>query len=130
MIHLVHHIILNSIALHSVAALQARCSPDEAPKQPRELQLVGCPSGQPLPQLVNDWSARDIQKFEYVPLGPFGANNFATPISPWVVMTEALAEQQGKVREFEELLSEQRTESQACLARARTRSSTQRGATA
>ena len=36
-------------------------------------------------------SARDIQKFEYVPLGPFGAKNFATTISPWVVMTEALA---------------------------------------
>jgi fumarylacetoacetase len=41
--------------------------------------------------LCNDWSARDIQKFEYVPLGPFGAKNFATSISPWVVMTEALA---------------------------------------
>jgi len=41
--------------------------------------------------LCNDWSARDIQKFEYVPLGPFGAKNFATTISPWVVMTEALA---------------------------------------
>ena len=41
--------------------------------------------------LCNDWSARDIQKFEYVPLGPFGAKNFATTISPWVVMAEALA---------------------------------------
>ena len=40
--------------------------------------------------LCNDWSARDIQKFEYVPLGPFGAKNFATSISPWVVMAEAL----------------------------------------
>ena len=40
--------------------------------------------------LCNDWSARDIQKFEYVPLGPFGAKNFSTSISPWVVMTEAL----------------------------------------
>jgi len=35
--------------------------------------------------LMNDWSARDIQKWEYVPLGPFGAKNFATSISPWVV---------------------------------------------
>jgi fumarylacetoacetase len=35
--------------------------------------------------LVNDWSARDIQKWEYVPLGPFLGKNFATTISPWVV---------------------------------------------
>lgn len=40
--------------------------------------------------LMNDWSARDIQKFEYVPLGPFGAKNFGTTISPWVVVPEAL----------------------------------------
>lgn len=40
--------------------------------------------------LVNDWSARDIQKWEYVPLGPFLAKNFATSISPWVVTLEAL----------------------------------------
>jgi fumarylacetoacetase len=41
--------------------------------------------------LVNDWSARDIQKWEYVPLGPFLAKNFATSISPWVVTLDALA---------------------------------------
>lgn len=41
--------------------------------------------------LVNDWSARDIQKWEYQPLGPFLAKNFATSISPWVVTLEALA---------------------------------------
>jgi fumarylacetoacetase len=41
--------------------------------------------------LVNDWSARDVQAFEYQPLGPFLAKNFATSISPWVVTTEALA---------------------------------------
>ena len=41
--------------------------------------------------LVNDWSARDIQSWEYQPLGPFLAKNFATTISPWVVSTEALA---------------------------------------
>lgn len=40
--------------------------------------------------LMNDWSARDIQAFEYVPLGPFGSKNFATTISPWVVLTDAL----------------------------------------
>lgn len=41
--------------------------------------------------LMNDWSARDIQKWEYVPLGPFGAKNFATTISPWIVSLDALA---------------------------------------
>jgi fumarylacetoacetase len=40
--------------------------------------------------LVNDWSARDIQAWEYQPLGPFLAKNFATTISPWVVTREAL----------------------------------------
>ena len=41
--------------------------------------------------LVNDWSARDIQKWEYQPLGPFLAKSFATSLSPWVVTMEALA---------------------------------------
>jgi fumarylacetoacetase len=41
--------------------------------------------------LLNDWSARDIQAWEYQPLGPFLAKNFATSISPWVVPMEALA---------------------------------------
>ncbi|MDZ7772541.1 MAG: fumarylacetoacetase [Balneolaceae bacterium] len=40
--------------------------------------------------LVNDWSARDIQKWEYVPLGPFLAKNWATSISPWIVTLDAL----------------------------------------
>ena len=40
--------------------------------------------------LVNDWSARDVQKWEYQPLGPFNAKNFATTISPWVVTMDAL----------------------------------------
>jgi fumarylacetoacetase len=40
--------------------------------------------------LVNDWSARDIQSWEYQPLGPFLSKNFATSISPWVVTWEAL----------------------------------------
>lgn len=41
--------------------------------------------------LVNDWSARDIQKWEYQPLGPFLSKSFATTVSPWVVTAEALA---------------------------------------
>jgi fumarylacetoacetase len=40
--------------------------------------------------LLNDWSARDIQQWEYVPLGPFQGKAFATSISPWVVSREAL----------------------------------------
>lgn len=65
--------------------------------------VVGTPSnlGQPISVdtfkdhvygvvLVNDWSARDIQSWEYVPLGPFLGKSFATSISPWVVSLEAL----------------------------------------
>jgi fumarylacetoacetase len=62
---------------------------------------VGNELGQPIPiaraaehvfgmVLVNDWSARDIQKWEYVPLGPFLAKSFGTSISPWVVTLDAL----------------------------------------
>lgn len=40
--------------------------------------------------LLNDWSARDIQAWEYVPLGPFGAKNFGTSVSAWVVLADAL----------------------------------------
>ncbi|WP_250491874.1 fumarylacetoacetase [Caballeronia sp. GAWG1-1] len=40
--------------------------------------------------LLNDWSARDIQQWEYVPLGPFNAKGFATTISPWIVTLDAL----------------------------------------
>jgi fumarylacetoacetase len=61
----------------------------------------GNPMGLPIPPaeagdrivgvcLLNDWSARDIQAWEYQPLGPFLAKNFATSISPWVVTMEAL----------------------------------------
>ena len=49
--------------------------------------------------LVNDWSARDIQKWEYQPLGPFLAKSFATTISPWIVTVDALAP--FRVAEFE-----------------------------
>ncbi|GAA1614345.1 fumarylacetoacetase [Kribbella sancticallisti] len=65
--------------------------------------VVGSPSklGEPVPVddfmdhvygvvLVNDWSARDLQAWEYVPLGPFLGKSFATSISPWVVSLEAL----------------------------------------
>ncbi|HEX3235461.1 MAG TPA: fumarylacetoacetase [Gemmatimonadales bacterium] len=62
---------------------------------------VGNPMGEPVPVaeaeehlfgfcLVNDWSARDIQSWEYQPLGPFLGKNFATTISPWLVTVEAL----------------------------------------
>ncbi len=61
----------------------------------------GNPLGEPIPieraeehifgvVIVNDWSARDIQKWEYVPLGPFLGKSFATTISPWVVPLAAL----------------------------------------
>ncbi|OQV20248.1 Fumarylacetoacetase [Hypsibius exemplaris] len=62
----------------------------------------GNPLGQPIPiekahehifgmVLMNDWSARDIQKWEYQPLGPFLGKSFATTISPWIVTMDALA---------------------------------------
>lgn len=62
----------------------------------------GNPIGEPVPiekaddhvfglTLFNDWSARDVQAWEYQPLGPFLAKNFASTISPWVVTLEALA---------------------------------------
>jgi fumarylacetoacetase len=56
--------------------------------------------------LLNDWSARDIQKWEYVPLGPFLAKNFSTVISPWVVTLDALEpfETNGPVQEDPEPL--------------------------
>ncbi len=41
--------------------------------------------------IVNDWSARDVQKWEYQPLGPFNSKNFGTSISPWVVTLDAMA---------------------------------------
>lgn len=76
----------------------------------------GNPLGQPIPVaeaadhifgmvLVNDWSARDIQKWEYQPLGPFLAKNLATSISPWVVTLEALEpfRQPGPVQDPEPL---------------------------
>jgi len=65
--------------------------------------IVGMPNalGEPIPieeaekhifgmVLLNDWSARDFQAWEYVPLGPFNAKTFATTISPWIVTMDAL----------------------------------------
>jgi fumarylacetoacetase len=63
---------------------------------------TGNPLGSPIPiaeaeahlfglSLLNDWSARDIQSWEYQPLGPFLGKSFATTLSPWVVPVEALA---------------------------------------
>ena len=60
------------------------------------------PQGEPIPMaeaedhvfgiaLFNDWSARDLQAWEYQPLGPFLAKNFASTVSPWIVTLEALA---------------------------------------
>lgn len=62
----------------------------------------GNPLGEPVPLdeaeshvagycLLNDWSARDVQAWEYQPLGPFLAKNFGTTVSPWVITPEALA---------------------------------------
>ncbi|PRX53491.1 fumarylacetoacetate hydrolase [Nonomuraea fuscirosea] len=51
--------------------------------------------------LLNDWSARDIQAFEYVPLGPFLGKSFATSISPWITPLEALPRIPGPVQEPE-----------------------------
>ena len=84
-------------------------APILAPSQRLDIELElgifigeGNASGDPIPMaqaedhvfglcLLNDWSARDIQAWEYQPLGPFLAKNFASTISPWVVTLEALA---------------------------------------
>jgi fumarylacetoacetase len=91
---------------------QTKGANDQAPKfgPSKELDFelevgffVGPPNplGEPIPVgetmnhvfglvLVNDWSARDVQRWEYQPLGPFLAKNFGTSISPWIVTLEAL----------------------------------------
>jgi fumarylacetoacetase len=91
------------------AALEQGGPPHYGPSQrlDHELELglwvgVGNELGSPVPMaqaenhlfgvsLLNDWSARDIQGWEYQPLGPFLAKNFATSVSPWIVSFEALA---------------------------------------
>jgi fumarylacetoacetase len=82
--------------------------PDHGPSRRLDIEaevgfVVGAPSelGTPVPLdafadhvfgvcLVNDWSARDIQAWEYVPLGPFLGKSFATSVSPWIVPLDAL----------------------------------------
>jgi fumarylacetoacetase len=54
--------------------------------------------------IVNDWSARDIQTWEYQPLGPFLAKSFATSISPWIVTLDALEPYRTKARHDDPLL--------------------------
>src|ERR671933_101556 len=84
-------------------------APSFGPSQLLDYELevgffVGVPNelGQPIPIdnaeehifglcLINDWSARDIQAWEYQPLGPFLSKSFATTISPWIITPEALA---------------------------------------
>jgi fumarylacetoacetase len=86
----------------------AHSVPEYAPSRMLDYELEvgafvgpGNPMGQPIPIahaedhlfgvcLLNDWSARDIQSWEYQPLGPFLAKNFATSISPWIVTLDAL----------------------------------------
>ncbi len=71
---------------------------------------VGNPDGSPIALadcrehvfglvLLNDWSARDIQAFEYQPLGPFLAKSFATTVSPWVVPMAAIADSMVELQE-------------------------------
>lgn len=92
---------------HSAAAGRPR-RPVTAPSRKLDLELeLGCfvargnAMGEPIAVgdadehifgyvLLNDWSARDVQQWEYVPLGPFNGKNFATTISPWVVLADAL----------------------------------------
>jgi fumarylacetoacetase len=84
-------------------------APDFGPTRRLDYELeigafvaAGNPIGEPIPIgraeehvfglcLLNDWSARDIQAWEYQPLGPFLSKNFATTVSPWVVTLDALA---------------------------------------
>ncbi len=86
-------------------ATQPRLGPSQRLDYELELGIfvgAGNPTGEPITIdraedhvfglcLLNDWSARDIQAWEYQPLGPFLAKNFATTISPWIVTLEALA---------------------------------------
>ncbi len=88
---------------------RANSAPEFGPSRMLDYELevgafvgYGNPLGEPIPIseaeyhlfgicLLNDWSARDIQRWEYQPLGPFLGKSFATTISPWVISMEALA---------------------------------------
>ncbi|MBK8985156.1 MAG: fumarylacetoacetase [Chloroflexi bacterium] len=94
---------------HGQTRPEPQAAPVFGPSQELDFELEvgffmgpGNDLGQPIPisqaadhifglVLVNDWSARDIQRWEYQPLGPFLSKNFATSISPWVVPLAALA---------------------------------------
>jgi fumarylacetoacetase len=85
-------------------AAQPVCGPSERLDFELETAFVvgvGNALGEPIPVerapshvfgmvLLNDWSARDLQQWEYIPLGPFNSKTFATSISPWVVTMDAL----------------------------------------
>ncbi|MFE0640536.1 fumarylacetoacetase [Streptomyces sp. NPDC058877] len=93
---------------HGQRKTPADASPSFGPTRRLDIEaevgfVVGTPSrlGTPVPQdrfhehvfgvcLVNDWSARDIQPWEYIPLGPFLSKSFTTSLSPWIVPLEAL----------------------------------------
>ncbi len=77
--------------------------------------------------LLNDWSARDIQQWEYVPLGPFLAKAFATSISPWVVTREALEPFRLKGPEQEPVPLDYLKQAQAAELRSRARRLLARG---
>ena len=92
----------NSPASSSDAPQFAPCRRLDYELEVGALVGVGNEIGEPIPIaqaaehifglcLVNDWSARDIQAWEYQPLGPFLAKNFATSLSPWIVTADALA---------------------------------------
>ena len=95
-------------------------APDFGPSRRLDYELelgyfVGCGNalGKPVPIqeaedhlfgmcLLNDWSARDVQAWEYQPLGPFLAKNFATTVSPWIVTMEALTPFRTRIERSEE----------------------------
>jgi fumarylacetoacetase len=93
---------------HGQSKAETAVAPSFGPSRAIDFELemgcligIGNALGEPIPieeawkhvfglVLVNDWSARDLQKWEYVPLGPFLSKSFGTSISPWVVPLEAL----------------------------------------
>ncbi|MCJ2184758.1 fumarylacetoacetase, partial [Novosphingobium sp. 1949] len=93
---------------HGQSLPQGAAHPRFGPTQKLDFELElalwmgrGNPLGRPIPlgeafehmaglTLLNDWSARDVQAWEYQPLGPFAGKNFLTSVSPWIVTMEAL----------------------------------------
>ncbi|WP_196807313.1 fumarylacetoacetase [Candidatus Solirubrobacter pratensis] len=97
-------VVVSGTPIHRPSGQRPGFGPTEALDIELELGFItgpGNPLGTPIPAahardhvfgfvLVNDWSARDIQRWEYQPLGPFLGKSFATSISPWVVPLQAL----------------------------------------